>query len=104
MVMRCLSGHHVPVPGGVRNQGFEFSHCAACRRDLVRSNQSWKPVPSGFRVVWRGKTWQPEAEPSSSLDPADVGIALAVPVVEPRRERISSTLSRAFGASRKAQV
>jgi hypothetical protein len=50
---QCTAGKHDPAPGAVRNQGFEFSHCRRCGRDLIRSNAKWTTVPAGFRVVWR---------------------------------------------------
>lgn len=87
MGLRCRSGHHVPAPDGVRNQGFEFSHCRMCRCDLVRSNRNWKAVPNGFRVVWKhGKAWPPEVEASQFLlDLSNLDVGLAVPYSEPRR-------------------
>lgn len=50
----CIVGQHDIAPGAVRNQGLEFSHCVSCRRDMVRSSRRWRPVPRGFRVVWKG--------------------------------------------------
>lgn len=53
MSNQCTAGKHDAAPGAVRNQGFEFSRCRRCGRDLIRSNAKWTPVPAGFRVVWR---------------------------------------------------
>ncbi len=53
MPVRCFAGHHSVAPGQVRNQGFDFSHCLRCGRDMVRSTHEWRMVPRGFRVVWR---------------------------------------------------
>lgn len=49
----CTAGKHDAAPNAIRNQGFEFSRCRRCGRDLIRSNAKWAPVPAGFRVVWR---------------------------------------------------
>ena len=53
MRLDCLIGNHQPLPPRARNQGFQFSCCRGCGRDMVRSGQSWRRVPRGFRVVWR---------------------------------------------------
>lgn len=53
MGLRCISGRHAAAPGEVRNQGFDFSRCRRCGRDMVRSGGSWRLVPAGFRVVWK---------------------------------------------------
>ena len=58
MSLACLVGRHRARPSAVRNQGLYFSRCARCERDMVRSLGAWRPVPSGFRVVWRGADWQ----------------------------------------------
>lgn len=54
MRISCLVGGHAAFPGGLRNQGFYFSTCRRCRRDMVRSRSAWRLVPRGFRVVWKG--------------------------------------------------
>jgi hypothetical protein len=54
MARSCTSGRHSPAHPIVRNQGFDFSHCRHCACDLIRSDRSWRTVPRGFRVVWRG--------------------------------------------------
>lgn len=54
MAQSCAPGHHVASAPVIRNQGFDFAKCRDCACDLIRSNRSWKSVPSGFRVVWRG--------------------------------------------------
>lgn len=56
MTLRCnLSGHDA-VSVELVNQGFQFSRCRRCRRDLVKSASSaaaeWQAVPRGFRVAW----------------------------------------------------
>jgi len=56
MRLDCLIGNHKPLPPSARNQGFQFTCCRGCGRDMVRSGQSWRRVPRGFRVVWRQPT------------------------------------------------
>ena len=53
MNLRCIMAGHRAAPGEVRNQGFGFSRCGRCRRDMVRSGRRWRPVPKGFRVAWK---------------------------------------------------
>jgi hypothetical protein len=59
MKLSCLIGRHSPQPSAVKNQGFTFSRCAGCERDLVRSMGRWQTVPKGFRVVWRSADTAP---------------------------------------------
>lgn len=68
MRLDCLIGNHQPLPPRARNQGFQFSCCRDCGRDMVRSGRSWRRVPRGFRVVWR----QP-ARPASAAGAEMVG-------------------------------
>jgi len=51
-IICLLAGHHA-FPSSVRNQGFYFSQCRCCGRDMIRSQRGWHKVPKGFRVVWR---------------------------------------------------
>lgn len=53
MSLTCLLGGHRAFPSSVRNQGFYFSQCRCCGRDMIRSSRGWQIVPKGFRVVWR---------------------------------------------------
>ena len=53
MRLSCLFNRHEAGAVSARNQGLDFSRCAHCRRDLVRSRRRWQAVPRGFRVVWR---------------------------------------------------
>lgn len=38
---------------GVRNGQYEFGRCNRCSVDMMRRDAGWKPVPKGFRIVWR---------------------------------------------------
>src|SRR3954470_16535074 len=76
---KCISGSHSPSSRITRNQGFEFAQCRHCARDLIRSNRSWKTVPEGFRVVWRGADQVLSEDPSQLLlNLPPVGRALTV--------------------------
>ena len=59
MRFRCLVGNHRPLPPAAANQGFQFSTCEHCGRDMVRSGRSWREVPRQFRVVWKRATPAP---------------------------------------------
>ena len=61
MKLACLFGRHRARASAVRNQGLYFSRCAHCERDMVRSLGRWRPVPKGFRVVWRSASADPIA-------------------------------------------
>lgn len=92
----CTLGNHAAAPGEVRNQGFAFSRCRCCGRDLVRSNRAWRTVPRGFRVVWRRPAAGP-AEFSAAqllLDLPAAGRALTI-VARRRRRRIAAMVELA---------
>lgn len=79
--LACALGHHAPLTGEVCNQGFAFTRCRHCWRDLVRSAKAWRAVPKGFRVVWRpGKRKEAEQNAAQLLLnlPQAPGRALAV--------------------------
>lgn len=71
MRLSCMTGKHAPRPLVAANQGFQFSRCRGCGRDMVRSRASgpdsgrgaWRTVPKGFRVVWKPKP-APPASPA----------------------------------------
>ncbi len=93
MRLHCISGQHDVAPDEVCNQGFGFSHCRTCGRDMIRSHREWRPVPSGFRVVWRrGIPRQTEISAAQLIFDLPVsGRTLAVPR-ERRRGRVSDML------------
>lgn len=92
MRVSCIVGQHSAGPVEVRNQGFGFSNCQRCGRDLVRSNRAWRIVPRGFRVVWRHRP-PPQTEISAAqflFDlPAD-GRALILPARKARARPMGS--------------
>jgi hypothetical protein len=53
MNIRCIVRHHSGTNYGVWNEGYCFTNCAHCGRDLIRNSGGWHPIPAGFKVVWR---------------------------------------------------
>jgi hypothetical protein len=52
------------VPSDIWNEGYYFSRCACCDREMIGRGGYWQPVPRGYRVVWKPRTaaaiiWQP---------------------------------------------
>ena len=90
----CRLGRHDVVSRGIRNQDLEFGRCGRCRRDLVRKGDRWKPVPRGYRVVWRPRTGDPIADAVAGA--ASVGREVTVKGVV--------VAERAFGSQRFALV
>ena len=65
MGILCMIGGHRPVVRGVRNMQREFGRCDRCRCDLMRDGSGWKPVPKGYKVVWRPRTGNEVADQSA---------------------------------------
>ena len=63
MRLNCIVGNHAPLPPAAANQGFQFSACEHCGRDMVRSGRSWRAVPQEFRVVWKAAATAPGHQP-----------------------------------------
>ena len=53
MNLLCLVGGHRAAEEQLWNNGYYFSHCRRCGRDLISRRGRWMRVPSGYRVVWR---------------------------------------------------
>jgi hypothetical protein len=73
MSLLCRIAKHSAYPSKVRNQGFHFSSCRRCGRDMVRSGELWTPVPKGFRVVWK-LVETPRAERSAPAETVRVNL------------------------------
>lgn len=63
MLLLCRVLGHRAQPSIQRNQGFAFSVCQRCNRDMIRSAGApstckWKLVPAGFRVARKGTRHQ----------------------------------------------
>lgn len=53
----CRLGQHRAVPGTLWNDGYYFSACARCGKELVRvPGGRWTTIPPNMRVVWRERT------------------------------------------------
>ncbi len=76
---RChLTGHQ---PGDeIWNEGYFFTRCTRCGRDMMRADGPWRTVPSKYRVVWRSG-YHRHALPS------DFGRRLPVAANMPRDKR-----------------
>lgn len=76
---RChLTGHQ---PGDeIWNEGYFFTRCTRCGRDMMRADGPWRTVPSKYRVVWRSG-YHRHAVPS------DFGRRLPVPATLLREQR-----------------
>jgi hypothetical protein len=87
MKLACRFGRHRARASAVRNQGLYFSQCLRCERDMVRSLGRWRPVPKGFRVVWRS---------AGAPDPIAVNLPVASrSAAEPAQEFASRLLAMA---------
>jgi hypothetical protein len=63
MSLLCSLGWHSPAGVPRWNDGFYFSTCSRCRRDLVRTAFERWHVPKGFRVVWSQASPTPRLKP-----------------------------------------
>lgn len=66
-LLPCTLSPHRAAAVVLENQGFLFSRCRRCQRDLVCSSSgppSWHAVPDGFRVAWRETDLSVFAQPS----------------------------------------
>lgn len=87
MSIACLAGNHSVYPRAIPNQGFEFTRCTRCGRDLLRAGRGWRDAPPGFRIVWRGGTRRGAESGQLAFDLARPGHPSAVPVPPPPRRR-----------------
>ncbi len=77
MPIICRLGFHRPAPMPRWNDGYYFTRCTRCRRDLVRTAfDNWHP-PRGHRVVWREAP--PPDRRSAALEPVAAGRPLQGP-------------------------
>ena len=73
MPLLCDLGWHRPDPIARWNDGYYFSKCSRCGRDLVRTAFGQWQVPKGYRVVWQQKP--PETREEIALVPETAGEA-----------------------------
>lgn len=69
MHLGCRIGWHKAASTEVWNNGLYFARCSRCDCELIRPAVGrWKPVPRGFRIVWKPRTvldidWQAWTSP-----------------------------------------
>jgi len=83
MKLLCLAGRHRIAPVIVVNAGIGFGSCQSCRREMVRARARWRPVPKGFRIVWK------PVERTAPVMPREIPLLMApeVEAVEPPAKR-----------------
>lgn len=50
---RCHLTGHQPGEDVIWNEGYFFTSCTRCGRDMMRADGPWRTVPRKYRVVWR---------------------------------------------------
>ncbi|HEV2867259.1 MAG TPA: hypothetical protein VGX37_12185 [Allosphingosinicella sp.] len=68
MPLLCRLGLHSAEPLARWNDGYYFTRCRRCRRDLVRTAYGRWHVPRGFRIVWQARP--PASHVPTGLPPA----------------------------------
>ena len=84
MGILCTLGLHRAAPAVRANGGASFGRCRDCGCDLILAQSGWRPIPRGYRIVWRSEP------PPSAADPAQLPLALPEPSGPPiRGQRIA---------------
>jgi hypothetical protein len=73
MGILCRLGQHLASPLVRANSGASFGRCRFCGCDLILAASGWRPVPKGYRIVWRSEP------PARAADPAQLPLALPDP-------------------------
>ncbi|HYJ82263.1 MAG TPA: hypothetical protein VEW26_05390 [Allosphingosinicella sp.] len=73
MGILCRVGQHRAAPQVRSNGGASFGRCAGCGCDLILSATGWRPVPRGYRLVWRSEP------PERAADPRQLPLELPEP-------------------------
>jgi hypothetical protein len=73
MGILCRLGQHRAAPQVRSNGGASFGRCAGCGCDLILSASGWRPVPRGYRLVWRSEP------PDRAADPRQLPLELPEP-------------------------
>jgi hypothetical protein len=96
MLVFCKMGAHSAGAQPVWNNGFYFSACARCGRDLVRgAHGGWSAVPKGFKVVWRPRpAGYPDWSSVNAAEDTPLRLIHRTTVIDPGRTGLSSTLGR----------
>ena len=91
MRMKCILGKHEAIPSDVWNNGFYFSRCKNCEREMIRRHKTWRVVPKKMRVVWTPRTL-------SDIDWSRPRTAAARPDIAPGRFDVRTAEPRRTGA------
>jgi hypothetical protein len=73
MGILCRLGQHQAAPQVRSNGGASFGRCAGCGCDLILAASGWRPVPRGYRLVWRSEP------PERAADPRQLPLELPEP-------------------------
>lgn len=51
----CGMGVHTPLPSNIWNDGYYFTQCGRCGREMLKpgGGDRWRPVPKNYRIVWK---------------------------------------------------
>jgi hypothetical protein len=74
MGILCRLGQHQAAPQVRANGGASFGRCRGCGCDLILAASGWRPIPRGYRIVWRSE------RPERAADPAQLPLALPEPL------------------------
>jgi hypothetical protein len=81
MGILCRLGQHQAGPRARANGGVAFGRCQGCGGDLILAAGGWRPVPRGYRIVWRSDP------PERAADPAQLDLDLPSPAWPPAGAR-----------------
>ena len=70
MGILCRLGQHQAGTQVRSNGGASFGRCRGCGCDLILAAAGWRPVPRGYRIVWRSEP------PARAADPAQLDLDL----------------------------
>ena len=70
MGILCRLGQHQAAAQVRSNKGASFGRCRGCGCDLILAASGWRPVPRGYRIVWRSEP------PARAADPAQLDLDL----------------------------
>lgn len=73
MGILCRLGQHQASPQVRSNGGASFGRCAGCGCGLILGASGWRPVPRGYRLVWRSEP------PERAADPRQLPLELPEP-------------------------
>ena len=71
MKMMCRVRGHQASPDEICNGGDCFSRCLRCGEELIKAGDEWRPLPKGFRVVWKeSPPPEPHVPPQTAIEEA----------------------------------